>query len=91
MRDVYVRAKREARYDAKAYLSMLATYGGVDTARRLLASSSVSDGFVALWERNRVDLAVENVVLRPAFEPLFTDEERDTARQRLRDYGFDTR
>jgi hypothetical protein len=89
MQEVYTRAKQEAGYDAKAYLSMLATYGGLGTARRLLESRSVSDGFVALWERKRIDLAVENVVLRPEFEPLFTEDERETARRRLRDYGFD--
>lgn len=89
MRDIYARAKHEARYDAKAYLRMLAEHGGLGTAKRLLASSSVSEGFVALWERQRVDLAVENVVLRREFEQLFTDEERDTARRRLADYGFD--
>lgn len=88
MRDVYVRAKREAGYDARAYLGMLAEYGGVETAKRLLASPSVSDGFVALWERKRIDLAVENVVLRPEFEALFTEDEREVARRRLAEYGF---
>lgn len=89
MKDVYARAKQEAGYDARAYLGMLAQYGGLGTARRLLATSSVSEGFVALWERKRIDLAVENVVLRPEFESLFTDEERDTARRRLAEYDFD--
>lgn len=89
MKDVYVRAKKEAGYNATAYLRMLADHGGVETARRLLASPGVSDGFVALWERDRVDLAVENVVLRPEFADLFTDEELEIARQRLREYGLD--
>lgn len=89
MKDVYVRAKREAGYDAKAYLGMLAEYGGLGTAKRLLSSDSVSVGFVALWDRKRIDLAVENVVLRPEFAALFTDDERQTARQRLLEYGFD--
>ncbi len=88
MKDVYVRAKREAGYDAKAYLGMLAEHGALGTARRLLSSSYVSDGFVTLWERKRMDLAVENVVLRPEFADLFTDDERETARRRLSDYGF---
>ncbi len=86
MRDVYVRAKREAGYDATAYLRMLADHGGLGTAKRLLATDSVSAGFVALWERNRVDLAVENVVLQPEFASLFTDGELETARRRLKEY-----
>ena len=89
MKDVYVRAKREAGYDAKAYLGMLSEYGGLETAKRLLSTASVSDGFVALWERKRIDLAVENVILRPEFEVLFTDDERETAQRRLLEYGFD--
>lgn len=89
MKNLYVRAKDEAGYEATVYLRMLADYGGLETARRLLATSSVSDGFVALWERGRVDLAVENVVLRPEFSTLFSDDELDVARRRLREYGLD--
>lgn len=88
MKDVYVRAKREAGYPANYYLGMLAQYGGLETARRLLASDHVSDGFVALWERKRLDLTVENVILREEFEPLFSEEDRETARRRLAEYGF---
>jgi hypothetical protein len=89
MRQVYIRAKAQAGYDAKLFLGMLSTHGGLQTAKRLLASQRVSDGFVALWERKRIDLTVENVVLRPEFAQLFTDDEREIARERLREYGFD--
>lgn len=88
MMDVYVRAKREAGYDAKLYLRMLSEHGGLGTAKRLLASSGVSEGFVALWERKRIDLAVENVVLRSEFASLFTEDEREVARRRLSEYGY---
>jgi hypothetical protein len=89
MQEVYVRAKKEAGYTASYYLEMLHRHGGLETARRLLATPAVSDGFVALWERGRMDLTVENVVLLEEFEQLFSDEERETARQRLREYGVD--
>ena len=89
MKDVYVRAKQEAGYNATVYLRMLADHGGLGTAKRLLAAPTISDGFVALWERGRVDLAVENVIIRTEFESLFTDEELDLARARLREYGLD--
>lgn len=89
MRQVYSRAKSEAGYDAKVFLGMLSSNGGLETARRLLASDKPSAGFVALWERQRIDLAVENVVLRYEFAALFTDDEREIARRRLRDHGFD--
>jgi hypothetical protein len=89
MQDVYVKAKQEAGYTATYYLEMLHQHGGLETAHRLLASSSISDGFTALWERKRLDLTVENVVLQPRFRSLFTEEELDTARQRLQAYGYE--
>lgn len=89
MQDVYVRAKQEAGYNATYFLEMLHQHGGMGTARRLLASNGASYGFTALWQRNRLDLTVENVVLGPEFRALFTNDELDTAQRRLQDYGFD--
>jgi len=48
-----------------------------------------SDGYTALYERGRLDLTVEALVLRPDWDDLFTAEDRDLARQRLTDYGLD--
>ncbi|HWH30554.1 MAG TPA: hypothetical protein VNU26_16640 [Mycobacteriales bacterium] len=88
MVEVYESAKRETGYNATRFLQMVSEQGGVATARQLLHAPHVSDGFTALWERGRLDLAVEAVMLRDEFEDLFTDEEFDIARQRLTDYGF---
>ena len=67
---------------------MISEVGGLEAAKRLLHATHVSDGFTALWERKRLDLAVESVVLRPEFGELFTDDELDLARRRLADYGY---
>jgi hypothetical protein len=88
MGETYGSAKRETGYNATDFLKMLAENGGVATAKQLLHASHVSDGFTALWERRRLDLAVEAVILRAEFAPLFTDEERDIAEQRLAEYGY---
>ena len=88
MRNVYTRALREAGYNATVYLRMLTEHGPLDTARRLLASPTISAGFTALWEKGRLDLTVEAVVLRAEFQQFFTDEELDTARQRLEQLGY---
>ena len=63
MLDVYRRAKSEAGYNAQRFLQMVVDHGGLGAARILIRSDTVSDGFVALWERKRLDLAVESVVL----------------------------
>jgi hypothetical protein len=88
MTDVYRRAKAEAGYHATYYLQMLAELGPLETARRLVLSTTPSDGFTTLWEKRRLDLTVEAVVLREEFKGLFSDEEVDAARSRLAEYGW---
>jgi hypothetical protein len=46
------------------------------TAHRLLAVAEVSSGFTALFERGRLDLTVEALVLQPQTADLFSDDER---------------
>ncbi|MFC4111708.1 caspase family protein [Nonomuraea zeae] len=88
MVEVYKRAKKEAGYPATYFLKMISERGGLASARHLLCASSVSDGFTALWERNRLDLSVEAVVLQSRFASLFTEDEREQARARLEEYGY---
>ncbi len=89
MFDIYSRAKHEANYKATRYFQMLQEHGGLGTAQILLHSPHVSDGYTALWERGRLDLTVERLVLRDKWNPLFSDEERDIARKRLQAYHYD--
>lgn len=88
MRNIYSRAKSEAGYNATYFLQMLSEIGPLETARRLVMSTQPSQGFTALWERHRLDLTVEARILERRFEPLFTDAERQAARQRLDAYGY---
>jgi hypothetical protein len=88
MKDVYVRAKKEANYTAGYFLTMLSSYGGLGTAHRLLASSEVSSGFTALFERGRLDLTMEALVVKPEFAGLFTEDQVEIARERLRQLGY---
>jgi len=88
MMSVYRRALNEAKYNATRFLQMLHDHGGLETAQILLHSPTVSEGYTALWERNRLDLTVEALVLQPEWHDLFSDEERAIARRRLTDYGY---
>jgi hypothetical protein len=88
MMNIYHQARKEAGYNATRYLQMLHDQGGLRTAQTLLHASQVSEGYTALWERGRLDLTVEALVLQPEWQEWFTDEERDIARQRLQDYGY---
>lgn len=88
MMDVYLRARSECGYNATRYLQMLHEHRGPETARILLHAANVSEGYTALWERKRLDLTVEALILAPEWHSLFSDEERDIARKRLDSYGY---
>lgn len=89
MLDIYQRTKSEVRYNATRFLSMVSEKGGYEAARTLLHASKVSDGFSVLWERKRLDLTVEAVVLNPEWHDLFSEVERNIAHQRLVERGYD--
>jgi hypothetical protein len=76
MFDIYRRAKSEAGYNATIFLQMLNERGGLDTAKYLINSPKVSDGYTALYLRSRLDLTVEAMVVEnPKWQELFTSEE----------------
>jgi hypothetical protein len=89
MMDIYRRAKSEAGYNATRFFQMLTEHRGLETARILLHAGTVSDEYTALWERGRLDLTVEALILdHSEYTPLFTPEERAIARRRLQDYKY---
>ncbi|MCH9733551.1 MAG: DUF262 domain-containing protein [Actinomycetia bacterium] len=88
MRAVYERGRTEAGYNASYFLSMLSQYGPQETAHRLLASAAISDGFAELWERGRLDLTVEAIVVEPQFSKLFSEGEIAVAQRRLEQFGY---
>lgn len=88
MKAVYDRGRSEAGYNASYFLSMLSQYGPQETGHKLLASPAISDGFAELWERGRLDLTVEALVVEPKFSELFSDYEVAVARRRLEQFGY---
>ena len=88
MIDLYRRAKDECSYNSTRFLNMVNEHGGLETARILLNSTDVSDGYTAMWERQRLDLTVEAIILKPEWKELFSDNEREIAKTRLEQYGY---
>ena len=89
MWDIYKRAKIEAKYNATRYLQMLDENGGLETAHILINAPTVSDGYTALWERDRLDLTVEALIWdNPKFHIFFTEEELKIIKTRLIDYEY---
>jgi hypothetical protein len=85
MMRIYIRAKNEAGYSATRYLQMLHDRRGLETARILVLPDQPSEGYTALWERGRLDLTVEALVLQREWQPLFAQEPElpERARRRL--------
>lgn len=60
----------------------------METARRWLSGSRESDGFSILADKHRLELSLEALVIDKRFTALFTDEEANTALQRLLAAGY---
>jgi hypothetical protein len=89
MLTIYKRAKYEAKYNATIFLGMLHTRRGLETAKYLINSEKPSDGYTHLYERGRLDLTVEALVVEDErWHGLFTPEELVRARKRLEQYGY---
>lgn len=79
LKDKMVRAKKECKYNPTRFNQMLAQYGGVETAKRLIANGIAtgmpSDGYTTLFLCDRLDLTMEHSVCKPEYRDLFTEEE----------------
>lgn len=82
-------SRREASYNPTYFARMLAEYGGVGAAKRILADPEMKSGFTTLFLANRLDLTVEAHVIKPEFAPLFTQDEIWRARQVLEEHHYD--
>ena len=85
---VYEQARDEAGYNATRFLNLVNEHGGLRAAQLLLGSGGLSSGYVELWERDRLDISMEALVLEPQWRPLFSDSQLSVARDRLKALGF---
>lgn len=89
MLEIYLRAKAEAGYNATIFFRMISEKGGLQTAKYLINAPKPSDGYTHLYERGRLDLTVEAMIVENSkWHELFTDEELTKADRRLREYGY---
>lgn len=87
MVEVYRRGARRG-YRATYFLQMVLDHGGVEAARRLLRARNPQSGLTRLRELGILDSSVEALVLEDRWRTLFTDAERQTARERLEAFGY---
>lgn len=89
MYDIYKKAKTEVKYNATRYLHLLDAHGGFETARILINSPTVSEGYSKLWELGRLDLTVEALIWdNPEYHVLFSKKEILMLQKRLIEYMY---
>lgn len=79
---------RRIGYSPNRFVGMLNLRGSFEVARSLLGARDVSEGFTTLWEKGRLDLSVEAIVLKPQWREHFSTEEVETARRRLSEVNY---
>ena len=82
------RAAVEIGYRATRFWGMVIDHGALEAAKRLLREPEEQSGLTRLWELRRLDLSVEALVLQEPWDTLFSDEERQKARDRLDAHGY---
>jgi hypothetical protein len=85
---VYEAALRKCHYNASRFLQMVNEHGGVGAARILLHTPGFQYGFTELWLCKCLDLSMEALVIREEYAPLFTAEEHQIARERLKSCDY---
>lgn len=81
METVYSAVSKECRYDEKVFLKMIVESGARNAAKSLLAARHVQSGLRGLRRQGRLDLSVEHFVIQPRWGDVFTNYERETARE----------
>ena len=90
MHKIYTSAKNDFKYNASRFIQLVSEKGGVLAAKQLIMKDGGTYGFEILWENKRLDLSIEAHVLKPEYRELFTQEEIDTCKRRLKavDYNI---
>jgi hypothetical protein len=89
MQQIYIRAKKELKYNATRFMQLVSEIGGLQAAKQLITKDGGTYGFEILWENKRLDLSVEAHVLKPEYSVLFSNEEIDICRKRLEEFGYE--
>lgn len=89
MQYIYNETKEKYRPPTR-FMPMINEYGAVGAVKRLISKESeLSDTTVDIITDHRWDLFAEYYVLKPEYEDLFTDAEREICGQRLKSFGWD--
>jgi hypothetical protein len=75
MVNIYRNALTQINYKATKFLEMVTMQGGLAAAKTLLHTRYLPDGFAELWQRGRLDLTMEHMLVKQPWNTLFCEEE----------------
>lgn len=81
-------ANREKADQLGVRMRPVAAEDAMKTAHRWLSGTRESDGFAILADKRHLELSLEALVVDKRFTALFTDEEANTALDRLLSAGY---
>jgi hypothetical protein len=82
--EMYLAVLKECLYDERVFLRMIAASGARRAAKSLLEPAHVQSGLRGLRRLGRLDLTVEHLVIQPRWSGLFSKDEREVAKMRLK-------
>lgn len=82
MEDGYRLAAKQG-YKATYYMQMVREFGAINAAKRLITDPVISSGLQQLCLMGLLNTSAEAIMLKPEYAELFTDEERQIAREKL--------
>jgi hypothetical protein len=88
MEEKFLAAVEAARGQAAQLGVRIRPVADMAAARRCLSGHRESDGFYKLADLGRLDLTLEALAVKKQFTSLFTDEEANTALERLLAAGY---
>ena len=88
MEEKFLAALADAREEAGKLGVRIRPVADMSMAHRCLSGHRESDGFWALADKKRLDLSLEALAVKKQFTALFSDEEANTALERLMSAGY---
>lgn len=83
-----IEAAKTRNYNPTYFMQMLAKLGGVQTAKRLLASDKPQSGLFELYHLGILNESMEAVVVQEKFRSLFNEDELTEANRRLEQLDY---
>ena len=87
MKALYKKQKREAGYYSEMNSYVLNDIGGYEAVKRQIHFKEDTEALKLFAAKNRLDLAVENLVLKKDYEKLFDENEKKICKKRLEEYS----